>query len=179
VKRLFLALGVCLIAINVNARQRVDQALTALPEDLRVGARVVALLQSGEHDVLRDGSNGITCRVPMRPGFYLVRCYPNHDEALYDRLDSYWMRAGLGLREARDRVIEEIRDGAFQPPSSGSTHFLLLGPDYDTANLLSVVMVPMKESGDLGIGTARDDERPYIMWEGTELAHIMIHGRRE
>lgn len=175
-RRLFLSLGLCLIVFNVHAQQRVDRALAALPEDLREGARVVNLLESGEHVVLKEGDNGITCRVPLVTEDYMVRCYPDSDEQTFDRLDSYVFRSGMGWLEAKDQIIEEIRDGDLKAPVTGATHFMMSGADFDSAEILSLVFLPMKLIRDLGIGIERDDNRPYFMWEGTELAHVMIHG---
>lgn len=175
-RRVALSLCLCLIALNVNAQQRVERTLSILPVELRDGARVVELLENGEHVVLKEGSNGVTCRVPMASDHFLLRCNPLSDEALFDRLDSYVVREGMGWYDARDKVIEEIRAGELEAPIPGATHFFMFGDDFDSAGFVSLVFLPMAMARDLGMGVERDYERPYFMWEGSELAHIMIHG---
>ena len=143
---------------------------------MREGTQVVELTESGEHVVLQEGDNGVTCRVPMEGDFFIIRCNPISDQALFDRLDSMVVRGGKGWFDARDIVFEEIDDGKLKPPTMGSTHYFIAGEDFDSAGMESLIFLPGVMAGDIGMGVEADNERPWMMWEGTHLAHVMIHG---
>jgi hypothetical protein len=175
-KRLLFSLSICLVVLDVRGQDKVEFALSALPEDLRDGAQVVELSESGENVVLKEGDNGVTCRVPMEGSFFVLRCNPVSDQALFDRLDSMVVRQGMGWFDARDQVFEEIKAGMLKAPILGSTHYFVAGVDQESAGLVSLIFLPMVMAKDIGMGVEKDDERPWMMWEGTELAHVMIYG---
>ena len=126
--------------------------------------------------VLKEGKSGVTCRVPMEGSFFIIRCNPISDQALFDRLDSMVVRGGMGWYDARDKVFEEIDAGKLNAPVSGSTHFFIAGETLETAAMESLIFLPGVMASDIGMGVESDDERPWMMWEGTHLAHVMIYG---
>ena len=163
----------------MNAQNRdnlIADALAPLPVQLQDGARIVQILDNGDRVVIREGSNGITCRPDIPGPPYLIRCHPSRLEPLFDRLDTLLQLEGLRGSEARDRVIAEIEDGTLPSPKPGTASYLILGADRESADLLTVILVPMSSPDELGLGTEKDDHRPYLMWEGTMMAHIMLHG---
>ena len=56
-------------ASEVNVEQLIEEALLALPDDLRIDAAVIKF-ENGKQIVLREGTNGIICRAddPEVPG---------------------------------------------------------------------------------------------------------------
>ena len=175
-KRFLLFPCLFLLAISAGAQDRVELTLQALPEYMRDGAQVVELTESGEHVVLKEGDSGVTCRVPMEGSFFIIRCNIVADQALFDRLDSMVVREGIGWFDARDAVLEEIDAGTLNAPVSGSTHFFIAGETFETAGMVSLIFLPGVQASDIGMGVESDDERPWMMWEGTQLAHVMIYG---
>ncbi len=179
-KILSLSLVACFLVSTVNAQDRedlIDDALAPLPPQLQDGAKVVQILDGGDKIVVREGSNGITCRPDMQGGPYLVRCHPSKLEPLFDRIDTLIQTEGLRISEARDLVLTEIEDGSLPRPIPGTVNYLFLGPNRESAKLLSIIFVSSESTpSELGFGTDKDVKRPYLSWEGTALAHVMLHG---
>jgi hypothetical protein len=175
----------CLPCSNALAQDRdalVADALAPLPEQLRAEAKVVQTLDDGEQVVLKEGSNGITCRPDIPGPLYLVRCHPSELEPMLDRLWHLLEFEDVGPEEARDLVSSEIEAGTLPRPAAGMAQYLIAGPDRESATQLTVIFIPMSTPDQLGLrGNAdnadnADPDRPWLMWGGTEQSHIMLPG---
>ena len=93
----------------------VDEALLALPEQMRDGAAVVRF-EDGKQVFLREGSNGMFCRAddPDVSGI-AVWCYPQTHDAYARRW--YQLEAeGHAPGELNEMITEEIASGTLKWP---------------------------------------------------------------
>lgn len=156
----------------------VVQGTLPLPEDLRDGAAVITYNESGERQVLREGTNMIECRARDEASGF-TRCYHKSLGAETD------MRAKLA---AEGKSNEEIgaaltaarESGAIPTAPFGSIAYRLYEED-DRLKLLWVLRLPNATSVELGMptGSQRDNSLagkglPWMMREGTPAAHLMI-----
>lgn len=158
-----------------DAEQQIEEALLALPEDLRDGAAVVKF-EGGKRIALREGTGGMTCRAddPDVPGI-AVWCYPKSHDAYARR---WYQLAAEGNEPAKVNAIitDEIESGTLEWPEV-AVNYNLRGPSLDNALLNTVVFVPFATGASLGIPEQRDFSRPWLMSAGTAFAHIMIPGQ--
>lgn len=162
-------------AAEKPVKERIDEALLALPEHLREDASVVEFVD-GEKKFLREGSNGLFCRAddPDTHGI-AVWCYPaSHDP--YAR--RWYQLAAEGYAPAKvDEIItDEIKSGKLEWPDV-AVNYNLRGPSLDNALLNTVVFIPFATGQSLGISEERSFDRPWLMYAGTAFAHIMIPGQ--
>jgi hypothetical protein len=155
--------------------QQIEEALLALPENLRDGAAVVKF-ERGKRIALREGTGGMTCRAddPAVPGI-AVWCYLKSHDAYARR---WYQLAAEGNEPAQvDAIItNEIKSGKLEWPDV-AVNYNLRGRSLDNALLNTVVFVPFATSASLGIPEERDFTRPWLMSSGTAFAHIMIPGQ--
>ncbi|MEZ4697091.1 MAG: hypothetical protein R2832_11815 [Rhodothermales bacterium] len=171
------ALLLCGSAIAQDNQDLIAAAVEAAPVQLRENATVVQIGADGTRTVLRQGSNGLTCRTDMLPTPpYLVRCHPSSMESLFDRMDTLIQVDGLWGDKLLEASLKSMRDDNLPTPSAGTTTYLFVGPDREAASRLTAVMIPMTSGADLGLGEAEEPDRPWLMWGGTALGHIMISG---
>ena len=76
----------------------------------------------------------------------------------------------------RDRVSAEIRDGTLPAHPAGVAEYILEGLDAQRALPIMVVFVPGATSESTGLSSEPDSYRPWLMWPGTPVAHIMMAG---
>ncbi len=157
------------------ADQSIDEALLALPADLRSEAAVVKF-ENGKQIVLRPGTNSMICRAddPDVPGI-AVWCFPRSHDAYARRW--YQLAAQGNDSEAVNSIItDEIKSGQLEWPDV-AVNYNLRGPSLDTAVPTTVVYVPFATGSDLGITEERKFRAPWLMLAGTAFAHIMIPGQ--
>ncbi len=153
----------------------VDQALLALPEELRAGAAVVRF-EDGRQVFLREGTNGMYCRAddPDTPGIN-IWCYPRAHDA-YARRWYALAATGMAAPDVDAKIAKEIEAGELEWPQ-GVVNYNLRGPNLDNALSLTVVYLPFATGADVGIPEQRNFVRPWLMYAGTAFAHIMIPGQ--
>ncbi len=161
-------------ASEVNVEQLIEEALLALPDDLRIDAAVIKF-ENGKQIVLREGANGIICRAddPEVPGI-AIWCYPKSHDAYARRW--YQLAAQGKDSEAVNLIItEEIQSGDLEWPDV-AVNYNLRGGSLDTAVPTTVVYIPFATGDVLGITEERKFRTPWLMLAGTAFAHIMIPG---
>lgn len=164
-----------LLAQSDSGADLIEQALLALPAELRSGATVVRF-EDGEQRILRAGDNGLFCHAddPETAGIS-IWCYPrSHDE--YARR-WYEVAAEGKPREEVDAIVTaEIEAGDIEWPDV-AVNYNLRGPSLDTAVSLTVVYMPYATGEKVGVTEERQFNRPWLMYPGTPFAHIMIPGQ--
>jgi hypothetical protein len=149
-----------------TADQKIARAMSAAPADISSMATIVDV----DGTVLRKGTNGWTCM----PGVALIPGdkHPMCNDATWTR----WMRAaaegkpfstdvvGLSYMLQGDALVNND-DPAATDPNDGGT-WVQEGPHL-------MMLLP---SAAQYAGMTRDPYAggPYVMWDGTPLAHIMI-----
>ena len=157
---------------------RVAHAKLPLPEDLKDGASVITYNESGERQVLHEGSNMIECRARDESSGF-TRCY--HEDVGGEMDIRAKLTAEGKSNEEIGAAIDAAREnGSVNTGVFGSIAYRLYEND-DKLKLLWVLRLPNATSAGLGmpIGSQRDNALagkglPWMMREGTASAHLMI-----
>jgi hypothetical protein len=159
-----------------SADKLIAEALLPLPESLRPGATVVLDRQPGKREVLRKGTNEMVCRASA-PGspFFFVRCYHKDLETLMTRLDEL-TASGTNEHQMHETLGAEVKSGKLRIPS-GAAVYALAGSDVQGALPIMVVYMPGATSESTGLSSQPNSYRPWLMFAGTPIAHIMIPGK--
>jgi hypothetical protein len=170
------------VAIPPAATQ-IAAATLPLPEAMRAGATVLGYKTAGKLELLRKGSNGMTCLAhnPSDVDRFHVACY-------HDSLEPFMAR-GRALRAEGKSASQvdtvrfaEVASGKLRMPTSAAL-YSLTGPagDFDAAKvaapksrLLFVVYVPGATQQSTGLSTVPLVGQPWLMLPGTPKAHIMF-----
>ena len=154
----------------------IAQALLPLPDSLRPGATVVLDRQPGKREVLRKGTNEMVCRAnPPGSPFFFVRCYHKDLEPLMTRLDEL-TAGGTSEHQLHETIGAEVKSGKLKVPS-GAAQYALAGGDVQGALPIMVVYMPGATSESTGLSSEPNSYRPWLMFAGTSIAHIMIPGK--
>jgi len=174
--------GLLLAGLQANAGpsadQQIHESLRALPESLRDGATVVGYNDSGERVTLKKGSNGMTCWAddprpnPNTDDPYYVVCFPDSLKPLFLRIRE--LKEGK-VTDRRKILTAEIEAGKIPMPDL-AVRYTLRGEAYVEALPLTVIHVPNRKAEGTGFSTEIDHFRPWLMWAGTPMAHIMVPG---
>ena len=179
IKQACLSCFLCVLAMTATAlgkepEQQIRDTLRALPEALRSEATVIGY-QNGERTVLRTSIGNIICwaddpeRVDNR-GAYFVNCFPKSVQAFEER------RAELASASGWVEVLEkEVKSGEINVPAI-AMRYTLRGASAEGAVPLGVLMVPFATAHTMGLSTEPDSFRPWLMMEGTVMAHVMLPG---
>lgn len=162
----------------------INQAVAAAPEDMREGARVLAYNDQGTYEVVREGSNGLTCVAdnPAQEGFEVV-CFHQDLEAYMAR--GRELRAeGMSGSETVTKRGEEIEAGTLAFTEGPSTLYIRFGDEayYDAetgevmnSRLRYVIYTPYATSETTGLpASPAAPGAPWLMLPGDWRAHIMI-----
>ena len=157
--------------------EKIQQAVTPLPDDLKAGATVYDYNEDGVREILRQGTNHVECKPRDERGFTL--CFPVSTSARRD-FAAALEAEGLEGEELQAAVASAEDAGTIEPTPMGSILYRLYEED-DRIRLLWVVLLPNATAEDLGMSveSQRDPSlagmgRPWMMREGTPGAHLMI-----
>ncbi len=153
----------------------------AAPEALRDGAEVRAWTADGHLVTIREGSNNLICLGP-RPGAdgFAVACYHDSLEPFMER-GRQLLREGVEGRERDEVRWSEIREGALPMPAAAMVYNL----GFPDANFNPATVDPatgqrlhalyMRDATGESTGVpVRPGDGPWLMYEGTPSAHLMI-----
>ena len=155
-----------------DTRELIERALLPLPESLRSEAAVVNYAEPSQPTALREGTNELVCRLfSFLPRFF-ARC---HHRELATMVDRYYALLGQGtsIDDAAEILDAEIRAGQISV-NNGGTEYLLTGRNPESAELIVTITIPGATGATTGLPTEENDDQPWLMWEGTEVAHVMI-----
>lgn len=153
----------------------------AAPEALRDGAEVRAWTDDGHLTTLREGSNEIICLGP-RPDAegFAVACYHDSLEPFMER-GRELLRQGVEGRERDEVRWSEIRAGTLPMPAAAMVYNLRLPDDdfdpavVDPASGRRLHALYMRDATGESMGVpAQPGEGPWMMFDGTPSAHLMI-----
>ena len=169
-------------AQSKSADQQIAEAVSPLPEGLRAGAEVRALIE-GALVTVRDGSNEMICLAddPTRQGFHAA-CYHRDLEPFMAR--GRELRAEGTTRPEIDSIrLAEIESGALEMPSRPTALYSLssdremwdaaAGMPADASGLY-VIYLPYATAESSGISVQPARDRPWLMYPGKPWAHVMI-----
>ena len=153
----------------------VDGALLPVPAAMRDGATVVLDLPGKKRAILRQGTNDIICQANTLKNGFNTYCYPKV-------LDAFWTRnAALGREgktdaEIRDALAEDAQAGRIKI-AVGATTYEMAGGSQELSLPHMAVFLPNTTSQSSGLRDQWDHFRPWLMWAGTPVAHVMIPGK--
>jgi len=158
-----------------TVEQQIAEAVTPLPASLRHGATVVLEAEPGKRTVLREGTNGMLCQADTPAPGFAVSCYHKALDAFFTRWGEL-RRAGKSESELRDTLSAEVKAGKFKV-EAGQTTYGLSGGWRTESMPLAAVFVPNATAESTGLSTELDPYRPWLMWAGTPIAHVMLPGQ--
>lgn len=144
----------------------VENATSAAPPNIAEDATVVDL----NLNVIREGSNGFTC-LPDDPE------QPGNSPAC---VDDEWLKFFKAWMGETDYTPKDVGIGYMLAGGSPNSNVdpYAEGPTEDNewmSNPVPHVMVIVPDASDLeGFNTDPTTGTPWLMWRGTDLAHIMV-----
>ena len=165
-------LGVLMVLPPLAGAQTVEEQITeavlAAPESLRDGATVIVRDNQGIPTIIRNGTNELVCE-PDRPGGgFAVECYHS---SFQDVMDWMTQRLAEGARSFPELFASGGPEAEVSP---GAMQYALVGPTRQDAVLRVSINLPHATAESTGLPTEEQLEGPWLMWGGTEAAHIMF-----
>lgn len=161
------------IAADKSVAQQIAEAVTPLPNELRDGATVIRYDSPDNKTVLREGTNHMVCSADSPfPGFS-VNCYAKPLQEYRDRMEVHWEKSEDEYGAA---LNAEIKQGKFAIPERGVL-YVIRGAEFQNALPLTIVFLPNATPESTGLSVTPNQYRPWLMFAGTPMAHIMIPGK--
>ena len=142
---------ICFAAVSIFAlssasaeEDRVAQALTPLPDDLKSGAGVYEYDDNGNRVTLREGSNHVECQPKNEQGFTM--CWPTASAARRD-YSAKLSAEGLQGGELQAALAKAEAEGKIEPYADGTMFYRHYDKD-DRIQLLWVVLLPDGAASD-------------------------------
>jgi hypothetical protein len=178
---IFSLLLACLVsAAPACAQQQPDEpqiteAVSPLPEAMQAGAMVLGFSERGTLGTLRKGSNPMICLAddPERLGFH-VACYHKALEPFMARGRELRAEGITNPGELNSIRRAEIDSGKLAMPELPAALMSLTGDSLGNARPLHVIYIPYATEETTGIPELPARDRPWLMFPGTALAHVMI-----
>ena len=179
IKQVYLSSFLIVLVTAAGAQEReperqIRDTLRALPEALRHEATIIGY-RNGERVVLRASDGNITCwaddpeKVDNRGAFF-VNCFPKSVQAFEERRAE--LASAPGWIEVPDK---EVKSAKIKLPNI-AMRYTLRGASAEGAGPLGRLMVPFATADTMGLSTEPDAFRPWLMLEGTVMAHVMLPG---
>ena len=167
-----------------TVEQQIAAAVFALPKDMRDSASVMGYRTKGQLEVLRVGTNGMTCLAlfAIQKDFH-VACYQESMEPFMAR--GRELRAqGVDADQVDSVRFREVRSGKIKLPALAIMYQLYGGPssfDPTTGSVTKVsqlllLYMPGATAKSSGLSALPNDNGPWIMFPGTPKAHMMLMG---
>lgn len=150
----------------------IERAVLPLPPALRDGARVVTYAARGQPAVLRQGSNEMYCRLLAYLPIYFAQCHHRDLTAMFDRY--YELRGGGTSDDEAALVLDAEIEAGELSVNNGGTEYLMTGASPEAAELIITVTIPGATGASTGLPTEEVGDQPWLMWAGTQVAHVMI-----
>jgi|HubBroStandDraft_1064217.scaffolds.fasta_scaffold403281_2 hypothetical protein len=155
---------------------RIAEAVSPLPESLRDGATVIEYDANWSPNVLRQGSNGITCShdrpLPNEPPFG-VRCVAASVMPQQLML-AKMIGSGMTHTQATAEVRAAKASGKLQTPTVGAMTYLRTGKSAKASTVVWKMLLPGAKAEDLGLPTKPSNGSPYMTSSGTPQAALVM-----
>ncbi len=162
-----LTVAISFIAMaDESKEEKIQRAMSAAPESVSGQATIM----DTDGTVLKQGSNGWTCLPDTMPGDGAPMCN-----------DETWMKMLNAVMNKEDFVADKIGISYMlqgEPEGSGVSNSTPFHPnhqqadDYVETGPHMMIIVPKKLL--MGMTTDPKEGGPYIMWNDTPYAHIMV-----
>jgi predicted unusual protein kinase regulating ubiquinone biosynthesis (AarF/ABC1/UbiB family) len=168
-----------------TVEQQIAAAVLPMPKSLRDSATVMGYRSPGKLEIIRKGSNGMTCLAlfAVEKEFHAA-CYQNGMEPFMARgreLRAQGVKTTAGVDSIR---FKEVKAGKLKMPKQAMM-YQIFGTDssWDRATNkvtgaqeLLVLYMPFATSATSGLPTTPSATGPWIMFPGTPKAHMMLSG---
>lgn len=173
----------------LTAEKQIKAAVSAAPEEMQEGAKVMGYNDNGDLVTLRKGTNHLICLAddPEQQNFH-VACY-HKDLEPFMRRGRELKAKGLSRKKVDSLRREEIKGGEIEMPQKPMALYSLTGSDnafdYSTgrvvnASPLYVIYIPYATQETTGLAKKPVSKgAPWIMEPGTPWAHIMVMTGRD
>ena len=148
----------------------VESAIAAAPASVSSDAAIVQAQPDGSMKTLREGHNGWTC-MPDSPAT------PGPDPMCFDSNAAKWVEAWVGHKPpSADAVGLMYMLGGGTDASNTDPYATKPTADNDWVKTGPHIMVVGSKEILAGMpsGAKPDTSVPYVMWEGTPYAHLMV-----
>lgn len=125
--------------------------------------------------MLRQGTNQLICRADTPAPGFAVYCHHKDMDALFTRLEQL-AATGTPEAERRDLAAAEVTSGKLKV-LVGGTVYRLIGSSAHTALPIVDVYLPNATPESTGLSAEPNNYRPWLMWAGTPVAHVMLPGK--
>jgi hypothetical protein len=160
-----------------DTAEKIKQAVSPLPDDLKAEAGVYDYDDAGNRLTLREAGNHVECKPRDDNGFTM--CWPTSTAARRD-YNAKLTAEGLSGGELQEAMSKAESEGKIKPYPPGTMLYRAYDND-DRIQLLWVVLLPESASDQLGMSTLSQRDNalagrglPWMMAEGTSGAHLMI-----
>lgn len=160
---------------EASVEQQIADAVAPLPADLRAGATVVLTTEPGKRTVLREGTNSMICQADGPTAGFAVMCYHKAIDPVTSRTFEL-ITAGKSDPEIGETLGAEVKAGKLQV-EAGWVVYAAWGTSRTGALPIMSVYVPNATAESTGLSTELNYYRPWLMWAGTPVAHIMLPGQ--
>jgi hypothetical protein len=168
-----------------TVEQQIAAAVLPMPKALRDNATVMGYRSAGKLEVIRKGSNGMTCLAlfAVEKEFHAA-CYQNGMEPFMARgreLRAQGVKTTAGVDSIR---FKEVKAGKIKMPKQAMM-YQIFGTDssWDRATNkvtgaqeLWVLYMPFATEASSGLPVVPSATGPWIMFPGTPKAHLMLSG---
>lgn len=166
------------------AALQIRAAVAPLPLDMRDSATVLGYRTRDKLEVLRQGTNGMTCIAifALETDFH-VACYQSTLEPFMSR--GRELRAqGVKGEEVDSIRAREIKSGKLAMPASATMYQLFGGEEsFDSltgavshTSTLLIIYMPFATGRTTGLSEHPNDYGPWLMYPGSYKAHMMLMG---
>lgn len=148
----------------------IKSAETAAPASVAKGAAIYAVAADGSMKTLREGTNGFWC-MPDSPAT------PGPDPMCGDANAMEWAMAWIGKKDPPKGKVgfmymlaggtDADNTDPYATAPTGGSDWLKTGPHVMVMNATDVM-------AGYPTGAQPDTSKPYVMWNGTPYAHLMI-----
>jgi hypothetical protein len=160
--------------------RQIVEAVSPLPETMRAGAKVLGYGSSGSLETIREGQTFVCLADDPANANFHVACYHESLEPFMARGRAL-RRDGKNAAESQQIRTQEIQRGALSMPEHAAL-YSLTGPmnevtgSPDSVAALFVIYMPNVTEESTGVAAQPSRERPWLMFPGQPLSHIMISG---
>lgn len=174
---------------TLSAEKQIKAAVSAAPEGMQEGAKVMGYNDSGDLFTLREGTNQLICLAddPEQKNFH-VACY-HKDLEPFMRRGRELKDKGLSRKKVDSLRREEIKEGEIEMPQKPMALYSLTGSgnafDYSTGQVINasplyVIYIPYATQETTGLSKKPVSKgAPWIMEPGKPWTHIMVMTARD
>ena len=151
--------------------------LSALPENMQMGAGIVKWKPDFTYDTIKKSDNGLVCY--DRSGFPLQAAFSIECTSMGNlprEAQNLKAEATGDKAKSEGMLNAEEKDGTRVKPEYGSVWYHLAGADKEHARHHMTIALPGATAASTGLPDKRTNSGVWVMNAGTSTAHLMTPG---